>query len=52
MEKSLHRIIDDKVRLDLHPGQTLAWDSECRIVAMLAGSQGGKTSFRTLVAAT
>lgn len=31
--------------LNLHPGQQKAWDSDKRIVAILAGSQGGKTSF-------
>jgi len=33
------------VRLNLHKGQTAAWDSDRRFVAMLAGTQGGKTSF-------
>lgn len=30
---------------DFHPGQLRAWDSDKRIVAILAGTQGGKTSF-------
>ena len=42
---SLYQIVDDKVRLTLHPGQTKAWDSDARFVFMLAGTQGGKTSF-------
>jgi hypothetical protein len=29
----------------LHPGQVQAWGSDKRIVAIIAGSQGGKTSF-------
>lgn len=33
------------MRLHLHPGQKRAWDSRRRIVAVLAGTQGGKTSF-------
>lgn len=35
----------DEVMLDMHPGQLRAWDSPKRIVAILAGTQGGKTSF-------
>lgn len=31
--------------LSLHPGQTRVWDSDRRFVFMLAGTQGGKTSF-------
>ena len=31
--------------LDFHPGQWRAWDSERRFVIVLAGTQGGKTSF-------
>jgi hypothetical protein len=31
--------------LALHPGQQRAWDSEKRFVVVLAGTQGGKTSF-------
>lgn len=33
------------VRLFFHPGQEQAWDSERRVVLVLAGTQGGKTSF-------
>ena len=33
------------IRLSLHPGQQKAWNSDRRIVAMLAGSQSGKTSY-------
>ncbi len=38
-------VVGAKLRLHLHPGQTRVWDSTARIVAMLAGSQGGKTVF-------
>lgn len=31
--------------LDLHPGQTQAWKSNKRFVLVMAGTQGGKTSF-------
>ena len=34
-----------KVRLSLHYGQSLAWSSTRRILAIISGSQGGKTSF-------
>src|SRR5579859_1708742 len=42
---NLWKIEGDTLTLDLHPGQTAAWESRRRIVAMLAGTQGGKTSF-------
>lgn len=35
----------DTIDLTLHPGQTAAWLSLRRFVFMLAGTQGGKTSF-------
>lgn len=41
----LVEIVDGKVKLNLHPGQTKAWDSKKRFVFVLAGTQGGKTSF-------
>lgn len=34
-----------KVHLSLHPGQSRAWRSNLRFVFMVAGTQGGKTSF-------
>jgi hypothetical protein len=34
-----------KLTLNFHSGQTKAWDSDKRFVLMLAGTQGGKTSF-------
>jgi hypothetical protein len=34
-----------RMRLNLHEGQQRAWKSEKRFVCVIAGSQGGKTSF-------
>lgn len=34
-----------KVQLNLHPGQTRAWESVARFVFVVAGTQSGKTSF-------
>jgi hypothetical protein len=34
-----------KVRLHLHPGQQRAWASERQVVAVIAGTQSGKTVF-------
>ena len=34
-----------KPQVRLHTGQTRAWDSTRRLIFMLAGTQGGKTSF-------
>jgi hypothetical protein len=39
---------EGRLRLHLHPGQSRAWDSERRFIAVLAGTQGGKTSFGPL----
>jgi hypothetical protein len=33
------------MRLNLHEGQLEAWESRARVTAVLAGTQGGKTSF-------
>ncbi len=35
----------DRCHLDMHPGQLRTWNSLRRFVFMLAGTQGGKTSF-------
>lgn len=43
--RNLWRIDGDQLALDLHPGQTRAWQSQRRFVFVLAGTQGGKTSF-------
>lgn len=42
---SLWTINDGQLTLNLHPGQARAWQSQKRVVAILAGTQGGKTSF-------
>lgn len=36
---------DGRVIFHFHPGQVRAWDSKARVTAIIAGSQGGKTSF-------
>lgn len=36
---------DGKYILNLHPGQTKAWESTSRFVVVSAGTQGGKTCF-------
>lgn len=42
---NLYEITDGRVVLNLHPGQAEAWDSTARFIWVIAGSQGGKTSF-------
>lgn len=42
---NLWRIEDGKLRLSFHQGQAKAWSSNKRFVFVLAGTQGGKTSF-------
>ncbi len=34
-----------RLRVNLHPGQTKAWDSQVRFIDMQSGTQGGKTCF-------
>ncbi len=36
---------DGRLRLHFHPGQWRAWKSESRFVLVLAGTQGGKSTF-------
>jgi hypothetical protein len=36
---------EKKLRFNFHPGQYRAWQSPKRFVLVLAGTQGGKTSF-------
>lgn len=43
--KNIYSIDGERVRLHLHEGQQRAWVSERRFVFMIAGTQGGKTSF-------
>lgn len=45
MVKDLKRVEGGRVRLKLHVGQTRAWDSNRRFIFVIAGTQGGKTSF-------
>jgi len=42
---NLWRIEDNQLRLALHSGQARAWRSKARFVFILAGTQGGKTSY-------
>ena len=46
--KKLWEIVEGKLRVSLHTGQAKAWRSKRRFIAMLAGTQGGKTSFGPL----
>lgn len=45
MANDLVEIYGERLRLHFHPGQLRAWDSVKRWVVVLAGTQGGKTSF-------
>src|SRR4051812_17262961 len=45
MATSLWRLEDGTLHLDFHAGQARAWRSRKRFIAVLAGTQGGKTSF-------
>ena len=45
MSDNLYDIVDGKLQLHLHKGQTKAWNGKKRFVFVLAGSQSGKTSF-------
>jgi hypothetical protein len=38
-----------KLTINLHPGQTRAWESKRRFVFIIAGTQSGKTSFMPLL---
>lgn len=42
---NLWRIEDEQLRLRFHDGQSRAWRSDRRFIWVLAGSQGGKTTF-------
>jgi hypothetical protein len=44
----LYSLANESLCLHQHPGQLRAWDSEARIIAILAGTQGGKTSWLPL----
>lgn len=43
--KEFREVKSSQLVLNFHPGQSRTWKSERRIIAMLAGSQGGKTVF-------
>jgi len=43
--KQIYTIRGSELSLDFHPGQLKAWDSPARYIVVLAGTQGGKTSF-------
>lgn len=45
MSGALWTINNGSLELSLHPGQARAWRSRKRFVVVLAGTQGGKTSF-------
>ncbi len=45
MNNNIYSVDDGKASLHFHAGQLRAWDSVARIVAVLAGTQGGKTSW-------
>ena len=45
MSHTLWRIEGEQVKLSLHTGQAKAWRSDKRFVFVIAGTQGGKTSF-------
>ena len=44
----LYQVSDGKLSFRLHPGQAKAWRSQKRFVFVIAGTQGGKTSFAPL----
>lgn len=43
--KELVELANGVLKFHFHPGQWRAWESQKRIILVLAGSQGGKTSF-------
>lgn len=45
MANDLVEIDGDRLRLHFHKGQLRAWNSKRRFILLLAGTQGGKTSF-------
>lgn len=48
MHRDLIEIVGDELRLNFHAGQWHAWESKRRFIAVLAGTQSGKTSFGPL----
>jgi len=47
-DHGLYSVDGDSIQLNFHAGQWRAWDSVKRFVCVLAGTQGGKTSFGPL----
>ena len=45
MTGNLYDVVDGRLQLKLHRGQTKAWESDKRFVFVLSGTQAGKTSF-------
>jgi len=45
---TLYQVDRGRLVVSLHPGQQRAWDSNKRIVAIIAGGRSGKTSFAPL----
>ena len=45
---NLYQVENEKLTINLHAGQTQAWDSEKRFIFIIAGTQSGKTSFLPL----
>lgn len=45
MTNDLVELREGRLKLHLHPGQMYAWQSDRRFILVLAGTQGGKTSF-------
>lgn len=43
--QNLYSLSGGRLDLNLHPGQSEAWDSEARFTFIYAGTQSGKTSF-------
>jgi hypothetical protein len=45
MAANLWKVDGGRLTLSLHEGQTKAWESKARFIAIIAGTQSGKTSF-------
>jgi len=45
MANELYTVANGKLKVSLHRGQARAWRSKARFVFVIAGTQGGKTSF-------
>lgn len=45
MSRELVELVGNRMRVNFHPGQMRAWNSQRRVVAVIAGTQSGKTCF-------